>query len=316
MGIVRTLMICAASLLVAQVCAAQQASANQAQKIAKADVGQSQAASGSGSAPVSTAIPSYPDTPKGLEDLMNEMLKLEKKHDAKSLAPYVESLELPNASAWFRATFGDEIGKQLGDSYDRTRMNLPLAFPDILEQLRSKHLEHARAVEFTDSCNADASEDEYNVLINRENEQPLYDIRFSSTSEAAALLYFAYVDGAFRYISNFRLNLPRGYHRVKTPSPMDPGPQVPGELTLGHITKQTVPIYPQEAKMQRISGKVFLHAIIGKNGEVCNLHLQEGNPLLAQAALAAVRQWRYSPYKINGKPVEVDTTITVIFNLH
>src|SRR5690348_5103532 len=173
MGIVRTLMICAASLLVAQVCAAQQASADQAQKIAKADVGQSQAESASDSAPVSPAvIPSYPNTPKGLEDLMNEMLKLEKKHDAKSLAPYVDSLELPNASAWFRATFGDEIGKQLGDPHDRTRMNLPLAFPDILEQLRSKHLEHARAVEFTDSCNADASEDEYNVLINRENEQP------------------------------------------------------------------------------------------------------------------------------------------------
>lgn len=49
---------------------------------------------------------------------MGEMLKLEKKHDAKGLAPYVESLELPNAGTWFRATFGDEIGAQLADSYD------------------------------------------------------------------------------------------------------------------------------------------------------------------------------------------------------
>src|SRR5690348_9987839 len=254
MGIVRTLMICAASLLVAQVCAAQQASANQAQKIAKADVGQSQAESASDSAPVSPAvIPSYPNTPKGLEDLMNEMLKLEKKHDAKSLAPYVESLELPNASAWFRATFGDEIGKQLADSYERTRMNMTLAFPDLLEQLNSKHFAKPKALVFTDSCNSDASADEYEVLVSRKNEQPLFDVRLTSYSQQATILYFAYVDGAFRYLSNFRINPHASGPPKKTTNFKAQGAvPIKGNVLQGRITKQVPPVYPFEARANHI----------------------------------------------------------------
>ena len=56
-----------------------------------------------------------------------------------------------------RATFGDEIGATLTDSYDRTRINLPLSFPDTLSQLLAKHLTSPQAVSFTDSCNPKAS---------------------------------------------------------------------------------------------------------------------------------------------------------------
>jgi protein TonB len=59
-----------------------------------------------------------------------------------------------------------------------------------------------------------------------------------------------------------------------------------------------------------------LHAIIGKDGSVQQLNLESGHPLLVQAALDAVRQWRYQPTLLNGEPVEVDTTIDVIFSLN
>jgi TonB family protein len=223
-----------------------------------------------------------------------------------ALAPYVNSLVLPNAGAWFRATFGQEIGGELADSYDRTRMNLPLSFPDTLRQIESKHLSHARAVQFTDSCNADATEAEYQVLISRTKDHPLYDIRFTSSSTGVVLPYFTYVDGAFRYIGNFDLRVPAT--RMV---------QVDGKViakTL-KILRQAVPVYPQDAKINHIQGKVLLHAIIGENGQVCSLHLIRGDSLLAASSMAAVRQWRYTPYILNGKPVSVDTTITVIFNL-
>lgn len=74
-------------------------------------------------------------------------------------------------------------------------------------------------------------------------------------------------------------------------------------------------MYPVRARMEGIQGSVLLRAIIGENGNVCNLRVVSGDPLLAASAMAAVRQWQYKPYMINGQPVNVDTTITVTFHL-
>jgi protein TonB len=60
---------------------------------------------------------------------------------------------------------------------------------------------------------------------------------------------------------------------------------------------------------------VVLHAIIGKNGTIQNLTVISGPAMLQSAALDAVKQWRYKPYVLNGDPTEVDTTVTVNFNL-
>jgi protein TonB len=74
------------------------------------------------------------------------------------------------------------------------------------------------------------------------------------------------------------------------------------------------PEYPAEAKAQHISGNVRLHAIISTNGNVASLEVLSGDPLLAQAATEAVRQSRYRATTLNGDPVEVDTTIDVVFS--
>jgi protein TonB len=60
---------------------------------------------------------------------------------------------------------------------------------------------------------------------------------------------------------------------------------------------------------------VVLQAVIGKDGTIQNLRVVSGHPMLAQAALDAVKQWRYKPYYLNGEPVDVDTTINVNFTL-
>jgi protein TonB len=75
-------------------------------------------------------------------------------------------------------------------------------------------------------------------------------------------------------------------------------------------------VYPPLARQTRISGTVRLHAIIAKDGTVQQLEVLSGHPLLVQAALDAVRQWRYQPTLLNGEPVEVDTTVDVIFSLN
>jgi len=89
-----------------------------------------------------------------------------------------------------------------------------------------------------------------------------------------------------------------------------------GNVTAAMLINRVQPMYPPLARQTRISGTVRLHAIIGKNGAVQQLEVISGHPLLVQAALDAVRQWRYRPTLLNGEPVEVDTTIDVIFSLN
>ncbi|HEY6946621.1 MAG TPA: energy transducer TonB [Candidatus Acidoferrum sp.] len=108
-----------------------------------------------------------------------------------------------------------------------------------------------------------------------------------------------------------------GVGTVAPPKPKPTGPiRVGGNVQAARIVNRVQPIYPPLARQTRISGTVRLHAIISKDGTIQQLEVISGHPLLQQAALDAVRQWRYQPTLLNGEPVEVDTTIDVIFSLN
>jgi TonB family protein len=86
-------------------------------------------------------------------------------------------------------------------------------------------------------------------------------------------------------------------------------------VATGMLIKQTPPIYPPIAKMARVSGTVQLEATISKTGTIEDLRVVSGPVMLRQAAVDAVRTWRYKPYKLNNEPAEVATSIDVVFNL-
>jgi len=86
-------------------------------------------------------------------------------------------------------------------------------------------------------------------------------------------------------------------------------------VTEGNLLRKVQPTYPPLAKTARIQGSVILNALISKAGNIENLRVMSGHPMLVQSALDAVKQWKYRPYILNGEPVEVETTITVNFNL-
>jgi periplasmic protein TonB len=86
-------------------------------------------------------------------------------------------------------------------------------------------------------------------------------------------------------------------------------------VTGGLLIQKVEPQDPPLARAARVQGDVVLSAVIGTNGQITNLQLVSGHPMLVPAAIAAVKQWRYKPYLLNGQPVEVETTITVIFSL-
>jgi len=92
--------------------------------------------------------------------------------------------------------------------------------------------------------------------------------------------------------------------------------RVGGNLLATKLVNRVQPVYPALARQTRIQGVVRLHMILQKDGTVQQLEVLSGHPLLVQAAMDAVRQWRYQPTLLNGEPVEVDTTVDVVFALN
>ncbi len=84
-------------------------------------------------------------------------------------------------------------------------------------------------------------------------------------------------------------------------------------VATGMLIHETQPIYPPIAKAAGVSGTVVLHATISKNGTIKDLHVVNGPAMLQQAAIDAVRSWRYKPYRLSNEPIEVETTINVVF---
>jgi TonB family protein len=86
-------------------------------------------------------------------------------------------------------------------------------------------------------------------------------------------------------------------------------------VSAGLLVKKVQPQYPANAKDARIQGQVVLQAEIDKDGNIESLSLISGHPMLAPAAIEAVKQWKYKPYLLNGQPVKVETQIVVTFSL-
>jgi protein TonB len=90
---------------------------------------------------------------------------------------------------------------------------------------------------------------------------------------------------------------------------------IAGGVATGMLLKKVQPEYPLYAKSVGIQGTVVLQAKISEDGFIKDLHVISGPAELQQASLEAAKQWVYRPYLLNGEPVEVMTTINIIFNL-
>jgi TonB family protein len=86
-------------------------------------------------------------------------------------------------------------------------------------------------------------------------------------------------------------------------------------ITGGKLVHQVHPVYPSLARLQRVEGAVVLQALVGEDGNVHDIKVTSGPPVLVTAAKQAVEQWRYEPFQLNGKPVSLNTEVKIIFKL-
>jgi len=115
--------------------------------------------------------------------------------------------------------------------------------------------------------------------------------------------------GVIGGIVNAASNLP--VPKIATPQRI----RVSSGVQSGLLIRKVNPTYPPLARQARIQGVVILQAQISKEGNIENLQLISGHPMLAPAAIDAVKQWKYKPYLLNGEPVEVETQVQVNFTL-
>ena len=115
--------------------------------------------------------------------------------------------------------------------------------------------------------------------------------------------------GVIGGIVNAASNLP--VPKIATPQRI----RVSSGVQSGLLIRKVNPTYPPLARQARIQGVVILQAQISKEGNIENLQLISGHPMLAPAAIEAVKQWKYKPYLLNGEPVEVETQVQVNFTL-
>jgi len=111
-----------------------------------------------------------------------------------------------------------------------------------------------------------------------------------------------------------------GLHVLAPPPPPAAPPPAPVRISAGLTPPAKVhdvaPLYPAIAQAARVQGVVVIEATIGTDGDVVEARVLRAQPLLAEAALQAVRQWRYTPTRLNGEPVAVIVTVTVRFRLN
>jgi TonB family protein len=236
--------------------------------------------------------------------------------EGEKLSTQLEALRIPQYQAWFLATFGAENGAKLGSIYSETA-----------EKTESRVMEyfvlHAPGggqITATLASGGSVPQkteflQQFDNAIRRALQQPalFYRVEYRSNSASDSptvysLGYVTLVAGTYRLVGgNVLRSLP------EMPSPRL---RMGGNVIAAKIVNRVQPVYPTEARMQHISGTVRMHAIIAKDGSIKNLEVISGHPSLADAALEAVRQWRYQPTMLEGEPVEVDTTIDVIFALN
>lgn len=237
----------------------------------------------------------YPHNAGGLRELLDNILVVAKKGDKPQLQSVIQELEIPNYETWFTKNFGQEKGESWAEPYGRWLTRSENQFEDLMMKLA--HMDGEFVVEKMDTAKR------YDLL-NGPLDGYIASWKVPAApkgKELVTLADFFFVEGKFRWDSTTQ------YFPFQEPNKRS---MVPAKLL-----KKVPPEYPAEARENRIEGTVKLQVVVQKDGSVTVQNVVEGDPILSPAAVEAVRQWRYEPALLDGKPIDMETTIEVTFTL-
>ena len=254
-------------------------------------------ASQAGSAPNSPAIT---ESTAGLQAQIGAILRAAKDKHSQQFESLMSDLKIPDSANWFKSRFGDDAGIKLAAAYEERWASYQERVSSIFRKERGG--KDISATEFS------ASSPGPTIILTalREAKAPLNvytaEVQLKRYGESVLPGVYVYVAGAFRIINSATL------YELPGAKPMRI--RLAPNAALGSLVYQVNPTPPPDPHMQ---GTVILHIVIDVDGNVSQIDAVSGPRELVEAATNAVRQWRYRPMMLNGDPVEVDTTVAVVF---
>jgi TonB family protein len=248
-----------------------------------------------------------PESPSGLQSQLETILRAARDKNSKQLDDLASDLQIPESANWFSATFGEELGSVLAATYNNSWKSYEYAVAQMFRASSSgKHFQ-VFVKEYSPSSLV--SSDSFIQAILRDSKVPLrlYTCGVGKDHPIGSLPgFYVYVQGSFRIV-NWQTFY--GLPNVK-PARIRVGTSV----AMSQLIRQVNPIHSPENRQKRLQGTVLLHIVIDRDGSVVRAEPVSGPPELTQEAVDAVRQWLFKPTLLNGDPVEVDTTVTIVFS--
>jgi len=257
-------------------------------------------------APQGTKPQAYPDTPEGLRDLMLDIVEAtSKQHPSRDTL--VASLVLPEDSSWFQDTFGHEKGASLSKAYRDSLAAFDRYMQGLFRHCASEGLREIQ-VERVDEGPAAARGIGGRVASHMKQRVPLYRVSFRKGGrELASSQNYVFSEGGFRHISD-------GVFAV-LPTVPQPRMRLAESAALRMLVHRVEPILPEGAA-DISDRRVILRVVTDNEGNVKDVTTKQGHPVLARAAMEAVRQWRFQPPQPQGYPhlrMIIETEITIRF---
>jgi TonB family protein len=271
--------------------------------------------------------PRFPEGKDGFKSYISDLLRLAESGQSEALAARVQDAELPDARAWMVASLGRYLGESVARGYAARRADVG---PFLIRALNEVSRENFSNLEVIVRKGASLELDGKPPYISGVSIQvarplTLFGARFTASEkppkkgeqvDGIGIWYFVYVGGAYRYVGLLEpgcAELPAA--QLATGGQSTQPARVGGTVQQARLVRMVRPAYPALAKQARIKGTVRLQVIIDKQGCLQKIEVLEGHPLLIQAALDSVRGWAYIPTLLDGEPVEVISTIDVVFQL-
>jgi TonB family protein len=265
-----------------------------------------------------TSAQTYENSARGLNEQIENLLAARRENRPEAIREALRSFRLQNSEAWFRSTFEDPVGKWFARWYDEKADSLLAGLQTAFDSAVASQVTDVKVWRFEKACDEKAGEDWYPVLLVRRDKEPLYVVNLNRDgSTRASLWFFAHAEGGFRYLGALPFEVgSENAFSVGPSAPKIPTDPVTGKPDLEgvetpHLKRSVMPVYTYRARMARLEGTVVLWSEIDEAGKVVNLRLLRGHCWLVESALKAVKQWKYSPCKKNGKPMRVQLIVRV-----
>lgn len=265
----------------------------------------------------------YPNSEKGFKALIDDAMEAAKKDDQTRLLELTETMVLPNSDKWFRRVFGDDFGSTYAEGYAKKKDGLRIDLGSLFLSIAKTDNANLQTLRLDSLCK-NTLLDEYAILLARENHEPLSVVRIQIQGTTRTLRFFAYSDGAFRYLGNIGLPVhskPAEVIDLASIVVLPDRIKLDGRSEEAQIIKKIQPIYPIEAREARVQGTVRLQAIISKEGRVIDLVAISGPCELTEAAYKAVLQWTFRPTMLKSPSdgeyhaVEIECVFNIVFNI-